>query len=102
MNTFFADIFSSLLKVLHVLVILGLLFFAFGGSSSRPLGMFYSIVAFIVYVVIVGFISVVLAMYENLVAIRKLMEITTESRSENAKHIDVNFKKEPLYEQVKS
>jgi len=105
MNTFFADIFSTLLKLLHILVILGLVIFVgmSNSYSSGPLSLVYAIVLFIVYVVIVGFISVVLSMHENLAAIRKLMEINSaQSQDESVKKIDTNHKKEPIYEQEKN
>jgi hypothetical protein len=75
MNQFIANIFSTLLKLLHVIVaiaIVGLVVSGVGSGNSYIL--IYAVVASIVYVVVVGFLSVVLAMHENIASILKIVE----------------------------
>lgn len=75
MNKLIAEIFSTLLKVLHVLVVVSLiLVVAFSLIKGNIIAALYAVVSFIVYVVVFGFISVVLAMHENLAAMREILE----------------------------
>jgi low affinity Fe/Cu permease len=73
MNQTIADIFGSLLKLLHILAIIVLVaMFAtgIGGANSWM----YAIVGSVAYVVIVGFITVVVAIHENVDDMRSAIE----------------------------
>jgi hypothetical protein len=78
MNKFIADIFSTLLKLLHVLVAIAIVFLVVSGvGSGNSLILIYAVVACVVYVVVVGFLSVVLSMHENIASILKILESNT-------------------------
>lgn len=75
MNQFIANIFSTLLKLLHVIVAIAVGFLVVSGvTSGNSFILIYALVACIVYVVVVGFLSVVLSMHENLQKILELLQ----------------------------
>jgi hypothetical protein len=75
MHKFIADIFTSLLILLHVIIaIVIVLVIAYKPGIPTII---VAIAAAILYVVIVGFISVVLSMHENLKSILNILEKNT-------------------------
>jgi len=94
MNQFIANIFSTLLKVLHVIVATAIFALILPVASAVHSGnsyiLIYAVVACIVYVVAVGFLSVVLAMHENIASILKIMEKNSNQSKPVAENIASN------------
>lgn len=77
MNQTIADIFGGLLKLLHViaLVVIVAVFVTGAGGADSWL---YAIAGSIIYVVVIGFITVVVAMHENICDIERTLAKQTE------------------------
>jgi hypothetical protein len=89
MNGFIARIFSGLLTVLHVIVVVGvILALIFGAqvpgtsSYSPSIGI---IIFFFIYVVIVGFLTVVVSINENLTEMKQILEKMAKETTEKPK-----------------
>jgi hypothetical protein len=83
MNKLIADIFSGLVGFLHliVIIIIALLFFFLFSETSSHLSLDekfvmagYAIASLVAYIILMGLISVVLAIHENINAIRETLE----------------------------
>jgi hypothetical protein len=75
MNQFVANIFSTLLKLLHFIVAIAIiLLVASGVNSGNSFILIYALIASIVYVVVIGFLSVVLSIHENIASILNIMQ----------------------------
>lgn len=98
MNKFIADIFSLILTVLHVIVAIALIFVVTTSASTQvTVG---AVIIFVLYVVIIGFISVVLTMNENIANILKILEKNTIQSKQSTENIvgnvvDRNTRLEP-------
>jgi undecaprenyl pyrophosphate phosphatase UppP len=80
MNRIVADIFSFLVAIIHMLAAISLVF-VFGylnnaeiSTDSKMAMVGYTIGAIFGYIIIMGLVSVVLAIHENISAMREILE----------------------------
>ncbi|AEG31229.1 hypothetical protein [Thiomicrospira cyclica] len=72
MNQVIAKLYGTLLKLLHIFVlvfIIGITFFAYDIFDTHFLGDYvwvYALISLVIYIVVIGFVTVVVAIHENL------------------------------------
>ena len=105
MNRFIASIFSILLNILHIVVLLivGIaIYLDFSQPGNAPTYTTFGMLIFLViYIVFIGFVSVVVSMGEDIAEIRKSLDVGIRNLDRLTTNMQASENNDPKYPNIR-
>ena len=96
MHKIIASTYSAILNVLNIIIILAFasyIYTAFQSFQDAPNQVLFAILAFLVYIVVVGLFSVIISMHQNITEINDNLQKLLLEKQKTISNVDAN---EPL------